>query len=178
LAIGDHVVTRSGARRPIKWIGRRSYAGRFAFGRTSILPICVAAGALGEGLPRRDLWVSPNHALYLEGVLIEARDLVNGVSIFQASSVESVEYFHIELAEHDLLVAEGVLAESYIDDDNRGLFHNAAEYHSLYPTEQVKAPRYCAARLAEGNAVERARIAIARQAGPPVPPHTRLCRIL
>jgi hypothetical protein len=174
LLIGDLVVTRTGARRPIKWIGRRSYAGRFTFGRKSILPICVAAGALAEGLPRRDLWISPNHALYLEGVLIEARDLVNGVSIFQASSVESVEYFHIELAEHDLLVAEGVLAESYIDDDNRALFHNATEYHSLYPAEQVKAPRYCAARLAEGNAVERARIAIARQAGLPVPPQYKV----
>jgi hypothetical protein len=167
LAIGDRVMTMSGAGRPIKWIGRRSYAGRFALGRPNILPICVQAGALDDGVPRRDLWVSPHHAMCLEGVLIEACDLVNGITIFQAEQVAQVEYFHIELDTHDVLIAEGAYSESFVDDDSRGLFHNAHEYRALYPDERTQSARYCAPRCREGLAVERAQQAIARRAGLP-----------
>ena len=96
LAIGDKVITAAGAARPIKWIGRRSYDGRFARGR-HLLPVCIEAGALDDNVPARDLWISPHHAMFLEGVLIEARDLLNGVTITQAESVRGLEYFHVEL---------------------------------------------------------------------------------
>ena len=66
MKIGDKVRTASGALRPIKWIGRRSYGGRFVMGRKDILPICIKAGALGDNVPRRDLWISPHHAMYFE----------------------------------------------------------------------------------------------------------------
>src|SRR5258708_11799893 len=136
LAIGDGVVTAFGALRPIKWIGRRSYGGRFIMGRADILPICFKAGALGDNLPRRDLWISPHHAMHFEtadseGVLIEAKDLINGVSIVQADNVDKVEYFHIELDSHDVIVAEGAPSESFIDDASRRLFPNAPEYYTL-----------------------------------------------
>ena len=147
LAIGDKVVTMSGALRPIKWIGRRSYGGRFVMGRKDILPVCIKAGALDENVPRRDLWISPHHAMYLDGVLIEAKDLVNGVSIVQAETVEQVEYFHIELDSHDVIIAEGALSESFVDDDSRGMFHNAHEYRALYPDAVTAPARYCAPRL-------------------------------
>ena len=137
--IGDEVMTMSGAARPIKWIGRRSYGGRFVMGRKDILPICIKAGALDDNVPRRDLWISPHHAMYLDGVLIEAKDLVNGVSIVQAERVEKVEYFHIELETHDVIIAEGALSESFIDDDSRGMFHNAHEYGALYPDARAAA---------------------------------------
>jgi autotransporter passenger strand-loop-strand repeat protein len=168
LAIGDKVATLSGMARPIKWIGRRSYSGRFTFGQTQILPVCITAGALDDGVPGRDLWVSPNHALYLEDVLIEARDLVNGVSIFQAERVAAIEYFHIELDSHEVIIAEAAYAESFIDNDSRGLFHNAHEYWALYADAAAGAARYCAPRREEGFEVERARARIARRAGLPV----------
>ena len=147
LTIGDRVSTRAGALRPIKWIGRRSYGGRFVMGRTDILPICFKAGSLDENVPSRDLWISPHHAMYLDGVLIEAKDLLNGVSIVQAERVEKVEYFHIELESHDVIIAEGALSESFIDDDDRGMFHNAHEYRTLYPDAAAFPQRYCAPRL-------------------------------
>ncbi len=165
LRIGDRLVTISGDTKPIKWIGQRSYTGRFALGRRDILPICIRAGALGEQTPRRDLWISPHHAMFLDGVLIEAKDLINGVSVVQAPSVEKVEYFHLELDDHDVIFAEGALSESYIDDDNRGLFHNASEFHALYPDRVNTQARYCAPRCAEGYEVEAARRRIDARAG-------------
>ena len=165
LAIGDRVITASGTARPINWIGRRGYSGRFALGQPDILPICVRAGALADSVPRRDLWISPHHVMYLEGVLIEVRELVNRVSIFQGERVDQIEYFHIELDSHDVMIAEGASSESYIDDDNRGMFHNAHEYRALYSEEAPSLTQYCAPRRAEGYEVERARQTIARRAG-------------
>jgi hypothetical protein len=165
LKIGDKVMTMSGKLRPIKWIGRRSYGGRFVMGRKDTLPICIKAGSLDDNVPRRDLWISPHHAMYLEGVLIEARDLVNGVSIVQAERVEKVEYFHIELETHDVIIAEGALSETFIDEDSRGMFHNAHEYRMLYPDAAPGLSQYCAPRLEDGYAVEAARRRIALRAG-------------
>ena len=166
LNIGDKVLTAAGVARPIKWIGRRSYRGRFAMGRKDILPVCIKAGALDHDTPKRDLWISPNHAMYLDGVLIEAKDLVNGVSIVQAERVEQIEYFHIELDSHDVIMAEGAPSESFIDDDSREMFHNAHQYRVLYPDAlMVAGARYCAPRLDEGYELETIRQRIALRAG-------------
>jgi VCBS repeat-containing protein len=165
LKIGDRVMTRSGAARPIKWIGRRSYGGRFVASRKDILPVCIKAGALDDSVPRRDLWISPHHAMYLDGVLIEAKDLINGVSIVQAERVDKVEYFHLELDTHDVIIADGALSESFIDDDSRCMFHNAHEYRALYPNTQTGLVKYCAPRLDDGYEVEAARRRIKLRAG-------------
>ena len=164
LSIGDRLMTASGVYRSIKWIGTRSYGGRFIIGKRDILPICLKAGSIDENIPLRDLWISPHHAMYLEGVLIEARDLVNGVSIMQAEQVDNVEYFHIELDSHDLIIAEGALSETFIDDDSRAMFHNAHEYGALYPDAEGVAAAYCARRCADGYEVEAARRRITARA--------------
>jgi Hint domain len=165
LKIGDLVTTKSGDVRPIKWIGRRSYGGRFVLGRKDILPICIKAGALDENVPRRDLWISPRHAMYFDGVLIEAKDLVNGISISQTERVDKVEYFHIELDTHDVIVAEGALSETFIDDDSRGMFHNAHEYVLLYSDDARRPSCYCAPRIEDGYELEVVRQRTAQRAG-------------
>ena len=165
LKIGDKVMTASGMARRIKWIGRRSYGGRFVMGRKDILPVCIKAGALEDDVPKRDLWISPNHAMYLDGLLIEAKDLINGVSIAQAEWVEKVEYFHIELDTHDVIVAEGALSESFIDDDDRFMFQNAHEYRAIYPDAAAGPAQYCAPRVEDGYEVEAVRRRLALRAG-------------
>jgi hypothetical protein len=165
LAIGDTVITMSGKTRPIKWIGRRSYSGRFAIGQKHILPVCIQAGALGDNVPRRDLWISPQHAMYLQGLLIEAKDLVNDLSIVQASKVDSITYIHIELDTHDVIVAEGSFSETFVDDNSRGMFHNADEYRRIHADEPRRTARYYAPRLRDGYQVEAARRHIDALAG-------------
>jgi len=103
--------------------------------------------------------------MYLENVLIEARDLVNGVSVVQPAEAETVAYFHIELDAHDLIVAEGAISESFVDDDSRNLFQNADEHRRLYPGVVGRPARYCAPRLASGDIVDLARRKIALRAG-------------
>ncbi|MBS1016332.1 Hint domain-containing protein [Acetobacter persici] len=159
LKIGDRVVTASGKRRPIRWIGNRAYSGRFAATNPDVLPILFRAGSLGvgasgEALPRRDLRVSPLHAMYLEGVLVPAQALVNGTSIVRLTQVDHVAYFHVELKTHDILLAEGAPAESFVDDDSRGMFHNAHEYAERYPRERKATVQYCAPRVEDGAQLE------------------------
>lgn len=123
LAVGDHAVTASGAHRPIRWIGHRTMACQ---GRKDVLPVRIAAGAFGQGRPARDLLVSPAHAICVDlfdEVLIPAIRLVNGTTITQLEADE-VTYWHVELDSHDILLAEGLPAESYLECGNRRFFAN------------------------------------------------------
>ena len=102
--------------------------------------------------------------MFLEGLLVPARCLVNGTTIVQERSLECVDYFHVELDRHDILLAEGAPSESFLDDDSRGLFHNAAEFAALYP--DVSAPgRFCAPKVDAGYELEAIRRRLAVVAG-------------
>jgi hypothetical protein len=128
LRIGDAVLNISGAAREILWIGRRGYDGG-AIARDPLKrPVRIARGAIADGIPARDLHVSPGHAIYVDGALIPAWRLINGVSITQPEAAGLVAYIHLELAEHDIILAENCPAESYFDDGLRGEFQNAHEY--------------------------------------------------
>jgi hypothetical protein len=151
LAIGDRVLTPWGEARPIKWIGHRAYRGRFIAGNRTVQPILIRAGALDDNVPQRDLYVSPLHAMFLDNVLVPAEKLVNGVSILRCESMETVEYFHVELDQHDIMLAEGAPAESFVDCDNRFMFHNAAEFAARYPDDDGVAWAFCAPRIEDGE---------------------------
>ncbi|KXV36119.1 hypothetical protein AD936_14650, partial [Gluconobacter japonicus] len=150
LQVGTRVQTASGEIRPIRWIGRRAYDPIFAYGNRDVLPILLRKGSLGNTLPRRDLTVSPLHAMFVDGYLIPALHLVNGLSIIQIEKPDQISYIHIELETHDILLAEGAPSESFIDDGSRGMFHNAHEYSELYPDAPVVPAQYCAPRLEDG----------------------------
>ena len=123
LRVGELVETASGALQPVQWIGHR-HVDIAAHPRPhEVTPVRIAAGAFGPGAPVRDLLVSPDHAVFVEGVLIPARRLINGASIVQQPA-HSVTYWHVELAEHDILLADGLPCESYLDTGNRAAFEN------------------------------------------------------
>jgi hypothetical protein len=87
-------------------------------------PLIVRADAIAEGVPLRDLYLTRGHSLYVDGVLIPVEYLVNERTILWDSDATEVEFYHIELEDHDVLLAEGAPAESYRDDGNRQLFDN------------------------------------------------------
>jgi hypothetical protein len=158
LRIGDAVVTRFGGYRPLKWIGRQSFGRRFVAGNRAQMPVRIAAGALGEGLPTRDLCISPGHSMLLGGTLVLARQLVNGVTITQDAPQEDVHYYQLEFETHDCVRAEGAWSESYADAPGyRGKFHNTAEFYALYPNYvEPEAVALCAGRPESGPALARA----------------------
>jgi len=132
LAIGDMVSTHDGGAAPIRWIGRNTVSMVFA-DKLRTLPIRVVAGALGENVPARDLLVSPDHALLVGGVLVQAGALVNDITILRETNVPSTfVYYHVELADHALILAEGAPAETFIDNVDRMAFDNWEEHERLY----------------------------------------------
>ncbi|TFF25592.1 Hint domain-containing protein [Jiella endophytica] len=123
LEIGDMAVTASGAERPIRWIGRRvaDCTGKHA----DEAPVRVRAGAFADGVPARDVLLSPGHPVLARRggreFLVPIKQLVNGTSITR-SRIGRVTYWHVELDEHDILLAEGLPAESFFERGGRNWF--------------------------------------------------------
>jgi hypothetical protein len=133
LTPGDLAVTASGTRRPIVWIGHRTIDLTRHPEPMLARPVRVAAGAFPGGLPQRDLLLSPDHAVVWDGALVPVKHLVNGGSIAIDTVCRSVTYYHVELDSHDILMAEGLPAESYLDTGNRGFFANGGQPVVLFP---------------------------------------------
>lgn len=154
LVEGDEMVTASGGVRPAIWIGSRQVRCDRHPRPAEVQPVLIRAGAFGEGLPSADLRLSPGHSVHVDGALVPVGLLVNGATIVQ-EAVELVRYFHVELDAHDILLAEGLPCESYLDDGNRQVFGNAPGHLALYgrldPQDWDKA---CAPVLRDGPGIE------------------------
>ena len=105
----------------VRWIGQRRVQCRRHPKPGEVMPVRIQEGAFGPGMPHRALFLSPDHAVHVDGVLIPVRYLVNGSSIAQIERAEA-RYWHVELEAHNVLLAEGLPAESYLDTGNRGAF--------------------------------------------------------
>jgi acid phosphatase len=147
LKIGDKVVTQSGQEEPIVWIGTGNVLvmpGR----RSAATSVIVRKNALGDNVPYGDLRLTKGHSLHLDGVLIPVEFLVNHRSIVWDDRARELAIYHIELPKHAVLLANGAPAESYRDDGNRWLYHNANTGWSLPPQEP------CAPVLTGGPVVD------------------------
>lgn len=133
LRVGDTVITAAGQARPIRWIGSRTMHPHRHPRPLAVTPIRVRRHALADGVPARDLRLSPEHALVVRHGLVPVRLLVNGGSITRETECPRVTYFHIELDTHDILLAEGAPAESYLDTGNRALFEDGGAPLILHP---------------------------------------------
>lgn len=133
IQLGDMVVLAEDDPAPVIWVGWRDvrFAGHAA--PQLVRPVRIKAGALGTQVPERDLIVSPDHGIYLEGSLVQAKDLIDGVVITQDFAVSAMRYYHIELKAHAILLAEGAPVESYLDTGHRGIYDNAAAPVLLHP---------------------------------------------
>jgi collagen type I alpha len=165
LAVGDRLLTASGQPRRIVWIGRRRIDCARHPDPNAVWPVRVRAGAFGPGLPRRDLLLSPQHAVFAEGVLIPVRVLANGGTI-RAEARRAVEYFHVELDRHDVLLAEGLPVESYLDTGDRACFENGGAALVLHPDFARLAwdAGACAELKVTGPEVEAVRASLAERA--------------
>ena len=99
-----------------------------------MLPVMVKTGAIADNVPSRDLLISPDHALLIDGALIQAGALVNGTSIVRVTDMPKVfTYYHVEVDDHSLILAENAPAETFVDNVDRLNFDNWAEHQALYP---------------------------------------------
>ncbi|MCL7998972.1 Hint domain-containing protein [Brucella sp. 21LCYQ03] len=136
LGIGSLVRTVDGSFMPVKWIGWQSYRKSGAEWSESIMPIRIARHAIDGKAPYRDLYVSSNHALFINGVLIRAKDLVNDRSITRVSAHDMIDYYNVVLDCHAVIMAEGAAVETYLMRGESYLsFTNFMEYQRLYADE-------------------------------------------
>jgi len=152
----------------VLWVGRQTVSTRFnPAGR--LMPVRVSAGALGNGLPRRDLSLTADHALLIDRLLVDAGALVNGRSIVSVPLSEfdgSYTVYHVETEAHDIILAEGTPTETYIDYVGRQAFDNYDEHVTLQGEDrrivEMACPRITSARLLPGSI--RARLGLVRVA--------------
>ncbi len=123
LSVGDEIVTLDRGAQPIRWIGSRELGPEELAAKPMLRPIRIAAGALGCGLPHRDLLVSPQHRMLVrsaiairmfdaEEVLVPAHKLVGVPGVTVDETVESVTYIHVLFDRHEVVFAEGAPSES------------------------------------------------------------------
>lgn len=167
LKIGDMLVVAFGAAQPVRWIGTRNYVGKL-MPKTDIhglMPIRIAAEALGAGIPERDLLLSPDHLVRIGGVFVPAERLLNAGTIARHEIPGAVRYFNIELASHNAIHAEGTAVASLLGDMSYyNSFGNVLEYMRLGYADRFVPLRSCLPVVTGGEALDYIRSAIEAQA--------------
>jgi hypothetical protein len=146
---GDRLRTAGGSA-PIVWIGRRQIDLSRHARPERARPVRIARDAFAPGVPARDLFLSPDHAVFWNGHLVEAKRLINGSSVVQTAPAR-VTYFHVELPRHDIVFADALPAESYLDTGNRTMFENAGPL-ALHPDFAAARETGCCAPVAHRGA--------------------------
>ena len=94
-------------------------------------PVRILKDAIADGVPFKDMLITAEHCLFFDGQFVPARMLVNGRSIFFDKSITSYDYYHIETEDHSVIMADGMLTESYLDTGNRRAFSQKGNVVSI-----------------------------------------------
>jgi len=143
LQVDDMVLTVEGRYEPVIWIGSRRVIAQFQANKEKAYPVRITKDAFGENLPKRDVLMSPDHSVYIDGLMIPADKLINGKTIIQ-EKWSQVTYFHVELPKHEAIYAEGLPAESYLDttESNRAFFNQGQGVAKVFNAgEEMPAPK-------------------------------------
>ncbi len=138
LGPGDVVLTAEGSATAVRWLGHRTTLTALCIGGMDA--VCIKAGALGNGLPHTDLTVTGDHGMVIDGLVINASALINGTTIDwvpMEDLPDRVTYYHVETEDHDVILANGAPAETFVDYAGRQAFDNYQEYLDLYGLERI-----------------------------------------
>ncbi|AYG68905.1 MULTISPECIES: Hint domain-containing protein [unclassified Rhizobium] len=165
LRVGDLVVTHKGVAE-IRWVGRRRIDPKAIDKPRDTLPVRIQAGALAENVPSRDLYVSPDRCMFLEESLIPAKFLLNGTTITQEATLVPFEYYHIELEQHSIILAEGAQTETYLALGGRMSFlePGVLRFGSFASTATRTWNDWCYPPVYAGKVLQQARMSIERRA--------------
>ncbi|GBQ19609.1 tail fiber protein [Acetobacter cibinongensis] len=137
IQIGDVVAvyydnTINGAVRRVTWVGYSHTVVRSHLPDDQAgYPVRLLKDAIAGGIPYKDMLITPEHCLFLDGQFVPVRMLVNGRSIFFDKSITSYTYYHIETEKHSVIMADGVMTESYLDTGNRSAFRQNGSVVSI-----------------------------------------------
>jgi hypothetical protein len=165
LRLGDRVrAVLTGRWETVEWIGHRVIDITRHPRKDQVWPIRVSAHAFGPCQPGRDLWLSPHHGLYFDDVLIPVGLLVNGTTVRQIQ-LPAIDYWHVELPRHEVILAEGMPAESYLDTGDRTDFLLAGPFTTLFPAfgSHRAEKEGCAPLISRGPLLEAVRARIAER---------------
>ncbi|MDN5787942.1 Hint domain-containing protein [Pseudorhodobacter sp.] len=127
LKVGDRVITRDNGIQEIRWTGVKKMDWAALTANPHLRPVMIRRGSLGNGLPERDMMVSPNHrvlvsndrtALYFDEheVLVPAKHLTGGKGIFEVESI-GTSYLHFMFDQHEVVLSDGAWTESFQPGD-------------------------------------------------------------
>lgn len=148
LKAGDKILTADGRAIEVKWVGRQKVHTGVP-GYDNFAPVRLVAGAIAPSVPHTDLTVTADHALSIAGAMVNAGALVNGSTVVRVPAAEltaEMTFYHIETEDHNVIVANGVPAETFVDYDTRRRFDNYDEYVALFgetekPVREISLPR-------------------------------------
>ncbi len=128
IRVGDQVVVHgSDSAGEVVWVGSKHVRARTDIPLDMAgYPVRVLQNAIADSVPHKDLLITPEHCLFLEGKLVPVRMLVNGRNVFYDTSITSYHFYHVETAQHSIIYADGMPTETYLDTGNRRSFQQPA----------------------------------------------------